>query len=129
MNPNGAIYNITDSVIASSSHKQTPQIFGGASVNYRPIDRLNIFANLYAVADQSFSFGHIVASDLSYLEITEEISSYAVINLKASYRILDNRTKADIYLSARNLLNSNNREFGFADRTAGLYTAGVSVSF
>lgn len=105
-----------DTVISEQEHKATPSYFGGFSINYTPIEKLNIFASSYFYGKQEFTnqYG------------TYEIDAKTIINLKVSYKIYKQNT---LFINARNLLNSSSPEFGFLDETSGVYLIGLDIIF
>ncbi len=105
------------------THKQTPTVYGGFSANFRPVDKLNLFAGIYYLGTHTYR--HDYASyDESKGET--EIPGKAIVNLKASYKIYKNNS---IFINARNAFNSEGQEFGFSDKIGGLYLAGVNLAF
>lgn len=107
----------SDTLFIDYNNKATPVVYGGLIVNYAPIKKLNIFANLYYYAQHAYDF----------LEIKNNVvSEKARIDMKVSYKLWKENT---LYINARNLLNNDTREFPFGDRAAGLYMVGLHLSF
>ena len=49
----GILIPATDT-IAEMDHESTPSFFGGATVNYKPMEKLDIFATLHVNTSQSY---------------------------------------------------------------------------
>jgi len=56
---------------------------------------------------------------------TAEIKANATVNAKVSYKVYKN---SSVFVNARNLFNSKESQFGFADQTSGLYLVGVNIN-
>ena len=109
-----------------SEHEYTPGYFGGFYLNYKPVAKLNINLSGYYFGEQTQYDGSYDASDDTTPQYGfGQISSKFMMNAKVSYEIVKNLTA---FVNARNLFNNDSREFYAADRTAGLYTAGLSYS-
>jgi iron complex outermembrane receptor protein len=104
-------------------HKQTPALFGGINGNYRPFEKLNLYAGLYYLGPHTFRHDYAAFNEDNG---QVDVSGKAVFNLKASYNLYKNNS---IFINARNVFNSKGQEFGFADEIGGLYLAGVNLSF
>jgi len=116
------------------THKQTPAFFGGLSVNYQAIEKLNIFASLNYYSSQTYEHDyansqyHYLSSQMNPAYTgsgTTNIKANTTVNAKVSYKIYKHTS---VFINARNLFNSTERQFGFADQTGGLYLAGININ-
>lgn len=107
----------------NTTHKQTPSIYGGITGNFRPIDKLNLFAGIYHMGQHTYRHDYASYDESKGQQV---VSSRTVFNLKASYNVYKNNS---IFINARNAFNSKGNEFGFADEIGGLYLAGINLSF
>ena len=98
------------------THKATPAFFGGFSVNYTPIEKLNIYAsgNFYSKQTYTTSNG------------TFEADPKFILNCKLSYKVWKDNA---VFFNARNLLNDNKQEFAWTDETKGCYLIGFDLKF
>lgn len=98
------------------THKATPAFFGGFSVNYTPIEKLNIYAsgNFYSKQTYTTSNGTFIA-DPKF-----------ILNCKLSYKVWKDNA---VFFNARNLLNDNKQEFAWTDETKGCYLIGLDLKF
>ncbi len=103
-------------------HESTPTFYGGFMVNYTPIQKLNLFANLYYYSDQVFRY-----DDASTGHVEEiSIDSKTIVDFKASFKVYKENA---VFINARNLLGSESKEFAFGDDTKGLYLIGLNLNF
>ena len=111
---------------SNSTHRYTPGSYGGFYFNYRPTSKLNINLSSYYFGKQTQYDGSYDANDTSTPQYTYgQIQSKFMLNAKISYELVKN---LNVFVSGRNILNSASREFYAADRTAGLYTRGLSYN-
>lgn len=98
------------------THKATPSFFGGFSVNYTPIEKLNIYAsgNFYSKQTYTTSNG-IFEADPKF-----------ILNCKLSYKVWKDNA---VFFNARNLLNDKKQEFAWTDETKGCYLVGFDLKF
>lgn len=121
--PVTSTFNLPTVERMDATHKQTPSIYGGITGNFRPIDKLNVFTGVYYLGSHTYRHDY-AATDESNGEV--EVSGKAIFNAKVSYNVYKNNS---IFINARNVFNSNDQEFGFADEIGGLYLVGVNLSF
>lgn len=105
-------------------NKWTPRFYGGLTVNYAPIKKLNIYANLNYKSSQEFS-RYVSPLGNPNEKGTDFIGGRAMLNLSVSYKVWKENS---VYISARNLF-SNYREFGFADPVKPMVLGGVRMNF
>lgn len=111
---------------SNSTHKYTPGAYGGFYFNYRPSTKANVNISAYYLGKQT-------QYDASYDDRDSSTPQYAngqmdgkfIMSAKASYEVVKN---LNVFLNARNLLGADAREFYAADRTAGLYSGGISYN-
>lgn len=111
---------------SNSTHKYTPGTYGGFYFNYRPSTKANVNISAYYLGEQT-------QYDASYDDTDSSTPQYAngqidgkfILSAKASYEVVKN---LNVFVNARNLLGNDAREFYAADRTAGLYTGGISYN-
>lgn len=111
---------------SNSTHKYTPGSYGGFYFNYRPTTKFNVNLSGYYFGkqtqyDQSYDFTKPSTPQYANGQIKSKIT----FNVKASYEVVKN---LNVFVNARNLLGASTREFYAADRTAGLYTAGLTYN-
>lgn len=97
-------------------HKATPSFFGGFSLNYTPIEKLNIYAsgNFYSKQTYKTSNG------------TFEVDLKFTMNCKISYKVWKDNA---VFVSARNAFGDKKREFAWMDETKGYYLLGFDIKF
>lgn len=97
-------------------HKATPSFFGGFSLNYTPIDKLNIYAsgNFYSKQTYKTSNG------------TFEVDPKFTMNCKISYKVWKDNA---VFVNARNAFGDKKREFAWMDETKGYYLFGFDIKF
>lgn len=100
----------------TKTHKSTPSYYGGVTINYQPISKLNINISNYMYGKQT----------LVHSMATAKIEPKMIINTKISYKVWKENT---IFINARNMLNDKTKEFAFMDDIGGLYLVGLSLSF
>ena len=111
---------------SNSTHKYTPGSFGGFYFNYRLTNKLNINLSSYYFGKQTQYDGSYDSNDASTPQYSYgQVQSKFMLNAKVSYELVKN---LNLFVSGRNILNSDSREFYAADRTAGLYTGGLSYN-
>ena len=98
------------------THKATPSFFGGFSVNYTPIEKLNIYAsgNFYSKQTYKTSNG------------TFEADPKFTMNCKVSYKVWKDNA---LFVNARNAFGDKKREFAWMDETKGCYLVGLDLKF
>lgn len=98
------------------THKATPSFFGGFSVNYIPIEKLNIYAsgNFYSKQTFKTSNGTFVA-DPKF-----------TMNCKVSYKVWKDNA---VFINARNAFGDKKQEFAWMDETKGCYLIGLDLKF
>ncbi|HEX6226871.1 MAG TPA: TonB-dependent receptor plug domain-containing protein [Chryseolinea sp.] len=103
------------------THKNTPAVYGGYFINYKPFPKLNINLNGYYFSGQRQYDG----SDPNNQSEAGDISGVFHVNSKVNYRITP---QINIFLNGRNILNSDSREFFGADKIGASWFAGASFN-
>ncbi len=105
-------------------NKWTPSFYGGLTLNYTPIEKLSVNANVSFATKQEF---HRYKSPLKVPTETgyDEIDARALLNLTVSYKVWGEHV---VYLSGRNISNGK-REFGFGDPVKPMVIGGVRLNF
>jgi outer membrane receptor protein involved in Fe transport len=119
----GIVVSLPEYDTINTTHTRTPSFYGGATANWRPIDKLSVFAHLYYMGEQTYR--HDMAS------VNEEIGSTTIdprtiFNLKIGYEVING---VNLFVNGRNIFNSEQDEFGFTDQIGGLYLAGINFNF
>ncbi len=126
--PDNGIFENPQYQLVDQTHEQTPGFYGGMTANYRPIEKLNVFVgmNYYSkqtyIHDYAYSQYHYLTSQGSGVA---DIKANTTVNAKVSYKVYKN---SSVFVNARNLFDSNDRQFGFADQTGALYLLGLNIS-
>jgi hypothetical protein len=111
---------------SNSTHEYTPGSYGGFYFNYKPVNKFNINLSGYYFSKQTqYDQSYDVADTATPQYANGQISGKFMFSAKASYEIVKN---LNVFLNGRNLFGSDSREFYAADRTAGLYTAGLTYN-
>jgi iron complex outermembrane receptor protein len=103
------------------THKNTPTVYGGYFVNYKPFSKLNVNLNGYYFAAHRQYDG----SDPDNASDAGDITGVFHVNAKINYSITRN---LNIFVNGRNILNSDTREFFGADQIGSSWFAGASFS-
>jgi iron complex outermembrane receptor protein len=120
-NNNPALYNIYSGMGTKIKHKATPSCYGGASINWKPSEKLNINVNPWFYSRQT----QLHSSNLTYndgIRGVEHIKGKIMLNAAISYLITENLT---LSLSGRNCFNNRSREFYKTDAPAFMIFGGA----
>ncbi|TAJ09384.1 hypothetical protein DMA11_20120 [Marinilabiliaceae bacterium JC017] len=115
------VFELPEYKTVDKTHKQTPSFYGGGSVSVNPIEKLNIFGSVYCYGEQTYR--HYYA-DYDETKGQVDIDAKAIVNLKVAYKVYKG---SSVFLNARNLFNSSQREFGFADQPTNLFLVGMNI--
>jgi outer membrane receptor protein involved in Fe transport len=96
-------------------HKATPAVYGMFGLVYKPLDKLTIsaYGNLIGERTTTLKFGNVT------------LPTRFTLNLKAGYKPTE---KVEVFLNARNLLNTKEQEFVYCDEIGGIYTIGLNFA-
>lgn len=132
--PGGPIFENPVYETIDQKHEQTPSFYGGFIANYVPTKKLTVFASLNYYSSQVYEHDY-AHSQYDYFSSqldpnytgsgVADIKANTTVNAKVSYKIYKDNS---IFVNARNLFNSNNRQFGFADQMGGLYLVGININ-
>jgi iron complex outermembrane receptor protein len=111
---------------SDGKHAYTPGSYGGFYFNYRPVAKLNVNISGYYFTNQTqYDQSYDSSDDSTPQYANGQIKNKFMANAKISYEIAKN---LNVFVNARNMFGSSSREFYAADRTAALYTGGLSYS-
>jgi iron complex outermembrane receptor protein len=100
----------------STRHRATPSVYGGLYINWRPLPRLTVNTNLYYYTRQRFDYEYASTHN----------GAKCIVNAKVDYRLTE---QLSVFVNARNLFNTDTREFAFADHIRGTYLMGMEVHY
>ncbi|MGK7395585.1 MAG: TonB-dependent receptor plug domain-containing protein [Candidatus Cyclobacteriaceae bacterium M3_2C_046] len=116
----------------TKDHHATPDLFGGAYINYQASTKLNINFNAYYMGSSTIlhDFGAL-RPPLSDGELEEgtgidHISTKFILNGAVSYKL---NKHLRFYLSGRNILAAKTREYFFTDRINSTYLVGLNFTY
>ena len=124
-NNNPAVYNLYSNKGTKIGHKATPSYYGGAFINYRHNQKLNINLNAYFYGSQT----QLESNNLTYkdgMRGVENIKPKLILNGVVSYDILK---KLNIFANFRNILNDQSVEFYKGDAPAFMVLGGAHFEF
>ncbi len=120
--------------LVDQKHENTPDVFGGLTGNYKPIEKLNVFMGVNFYSKQTYvnayenSTTHYALSNSmpGYMGSgIAEIPASVRVNAKVSYKVYKDNS---VFVNGRNIFGSTNPEFGLADPTGALYLVGVTIN-
>jgi iron complex outermembrane recepter protein len=121
MGPN----NIYSGMGTEITHKGTPTLFGGASINWVPNSKLNININSYYYTSQRYyHLSNVLFKD--GIRGIDNINGKVIINAAVSYEAIHG---LHFFLGAKNLLNDKSREFFHADEVPFNIQGGITCEF
>lgn len=123
IDPSTGTFKLTTYERQNTDHTRTPSFYGGATANWRPLDRLSVFAHVYYMGEQTYR--HEAASYNEEIGSTT-IDPRTIFNLKIGYEVING---VNLFVNGRNIFNSEQDEFGFTDQIGGLYLAGLNFNF
>ena len=108
----------------NARHEGTPQVFGGAYVNFAATPRLNVNTSTYFYGKHTMYAS--VDQDPTRVTDVNDISSKTLVNAKVSYRLVD---KLRVFGTVKNALGNDRREHYGTDRIGRSFFGGVSYNF
>ncbi len=97
-------------------HKATPNVYGMIGLIYKPIPKIDITV-----------FGNYISKRTYETKYSEEkLNDRFTINMKVGYKPSDN---VEVFFNGHNLLNSEAREFPYADKIGAIYSVGLNFGF
>lgn len=122
--------------LVNTYNKSTPNFYGGASLDFSPTDKLSLFFTAYYYSNQTIMTNKVdVTNDRdnkSYfaggvgVPDMYKVKAKIIPTVKVSYKFWKDNY---IYLNARNLFGSTNKEFAYTDRIGATYMLGVNFNF
>ncbi len=116
------INNMNSGLGTTQTHKNTPAVFGGAYINYHASSKWNLNFNPYFLSKQTFV--HRTYSNFNDdIRGVDHIQAKLMFNARVSYKPIK---QLDVFVSGRNILGKDSREFFRADRVGPSYFAGLN---
>jgi iron complex outermembrane recepter protein len=105
-------------------HDTTPDYYGGMYFNYNPVKKLNINFSPYLYGKQQ----HYHEQDNVMGRETEigKIPAKFQLNGRIGYKVIKGM---DLFVSGKNILNQNTREFYGVDEIGAMYFTGINFKF
>ena len=120
--PEVAPQNLYSGIGTEFTHKSTPTVFGGLSINYVPTSKININLNGYYYTKQTYHhLSNVLFND--GIRGIDTLSGKLLLNLTASYEAIKG---LHVFVSGKNLLNNKSREFFRADEVPLRLMAGIN---
>lgn len=107
------------------SNSNTPTYFGGATLNYQPISKLNLNMSCYYYGKYTYTNIYTNFSSRQGAGIVD-ISDKYLVNAKVSYKVIE---RLDVFINARNAFGAKAQEFANTDITQGIYMVGASFEY
>lgn len=122
---NPAQNNIYSGIGTEMALKSTPSVFGGASVNWLPVTKLNINLSTYYYSAQTYyHVSNIIFHD--GVRGIDHIDAKLIVNTSMSYEAAKGFR---IHCTAKNILNARSREFFKSDNVPFMLLGGISYEF
>jgi len=105
--------------LITGKNKWTPSFYGGASMNYKPIEKLNLNLSSYFYTKQTYI--HKFA--------TTKVDPKMILNIKADYKFYKDNS---VFFNVRNLLGAFGQdqvEFAFLDKIGTTVLLGLNLNF
>jgi len=119
-------------VLNNMDNEAIPAFYGSLSLTYKPIEKLSITAQGYYY-DKSYIYSQYendprraallsmgVKNELDY---TGKLDAKFLLNAKISYQVSKN---LDVFVNGRNILNNEQQEYVFMDKSSAVYLAGLN---
>jgi outer membrane receptor protein involved in Fe transport len=117
---------LPDEAFEDIKNEWTPTFYGGAMVNYTPINKLTINASAYFYDKQKYSRYFYDAATLRHRTMEAELDPNIIVNAKIAYNVTKNMS---VFVNARNLADHGQTELPYNDKIRGLYLGGINFSF
>jgi iron complex outermembrane receptor protein len=104
---------------SDSEHRHTPTIYGGYYMNFKASEKFNLNISGYYFS----SHRQYAASDIENESDAGDINGTFLVNMKVNYAITK---QFNAFFNARNILNSDTRQYFGTDKIGGLYLLGIS---
>lgn len=109
-------------ILEDIDSEYTPSFYGGFSLNIVPIQKLNVNINSYFYDAQRYG---LYNQNLE-IENPEIIDPKLLLNARVSYKVWKNNS---VFINARNILNSTNKEFIYSDDNGMMILGGINLIF
>jgi len=120
--PGAAQNNIYSAMGSETVTKSTPAVFGGAYMNYSPVQKININLNAYYYSGQTYQhLSNILFND--GVRGIDHINAKLIVNASVSYEPVK---RLHLFCTVKDLLNDNSREFFRADAVPRMLMAGLN---
>ena len=130
-------YNVViDADKIDTYNKSTPALYGGASLDYSPTDKLGVFFTAYYYSNQTIMTNKVDVTNnrdnKSYfaggvgVPDMYKVKTKVIPSLKISYKIWKDNS---IFVNARNFINNDKKEFAYTDKIGGTYFVGANLNF
>jgi outer membrane receptor for ferrienterochelin and colicin len=117
---------ITSNELVNELNRSTPTFFGGAFLDYSPVDKLNLTSMAYFYSNQTIKTNQVDVSNSLNAADMYKVEPKIIIDAKLSYKFWNDNK---IFINARNLFNNQKKEFSYTDRIGGTYLVGLSLNF
>jgi iron complex outermembrane receptor protein len=117
---------LPDEAFEDIKNEWTPAFYGGAMINYNPINKLTINVSTYFYGKQKYSRYFYDSETLRHRTIEAELDPNIIINAKIAYNVTKNMS---VFVNARNLADHGKTELPYNDKMRGLYLGGINFSF
>ena len=117
--------NIYSGMGTNTELNSTPALFGGASVNYTIVPKVNVNLNAYYYSSQEYyHLSHILFND--GVRGIDHINAKLIVNTNISYEPVK---RLKLSLGAKNLLDNKSREFFRTDAVPFMLVGGINYEF
>jgi iron complex outermembrane receptor protein len=124
-NTDPANHNIYSGIGTITRAENTPDVFGGATVNYMPSDKWNINLSTYYYSAQTYYHAANVSLNDGVRGI-DHIKAKCLINANIQYEAVKGLRFS---CTAKNILNDNSREFFRTDAVPFMLLGGIQYEF
>lgn len=111
------------SVTTNRKDNGTPNVYGGAYLNFQATSKLNINLNGYVFSN--YTYVNLVNTFIPGSGVVN-VNGKVILNAKVSYKFFN---KLDLFVNVRNLTNSKSYEFAHTDLTKAMILGGASFEF
>jgi iron complex outermembrane receptor protein len=116
-----SVNNIT--VTRNRTDNGTPNVYGGAYINYQATSRFNINLNAYVMSNYTYvNIQHSFDSTKGKVDVFGKV----ILNAKVSYKFFN---RLDLFVNVRNLTNAKSYEFAHTDITKTMFLVGGNFEF
>ena len=122
---NSVSASATQNISMTTNRKDngTPNVYGGAYLNFQATSKLNLNLNGYVFSN--YTYVNLVNGFIPGAGVVN-VNGKVILNAKVSYKFFN---KLDLFVNVRNLTNSKSYEFAHTDLTKAMILGGVSFEF